>query len=281
MNRTSTLTIQQSSPKVAAPCNLQSQPEEFYSILLADEKHFSIVRCLAMHCIAPEYRSKMIDWMIEVTTQFDLSSQTFFLCHRIMDRYFKLKTDTQLQAHELHEIGTTCIWIASKVLDITPLFLRTVVKNIGQGKFTTDNIRNRELDILMTLDFDLTIVTPLDFLDALATEFDSNDIVYRTAQCLIYLSAIYYDFLDMSASQHTAIAVSLALMSGGLESLIEPVFDALDFQNLEMVQVAFQNLLDYKKIFPELLSAFKFLCFKLETVNGSVKISFQKTRSEA
>ena len=281
MNRTSTLTIQQSSPKVAAPCNLQSQPEEFYSILLADEKHFSIVRCLAMHCIAPEYRSKMIDWMIEVTTQFDLSSQTFFLCHRIMDRYFKLKTDTQLQAHELHEIGTTCIWIASKVLDITPLFLRTVVKNIGQGKFTTDNIRNRELDILMTLDFDLTIVTPLDFLDALATEFDFNDIVYRTAQCLIYLSAIYYDFLDMSASQHTAIAVSLALMSGGLESLIEPVFDALDFQNLEMVQVAFQNLLDYKKIFPELLSAFKFLCFKLETVNGSVKISFQKTRSEA
>ena len=68
MNRTSTLTIQQSSPKVAAPCNLQSQPEEFYSILLADEKHFSIVRCLAMHSIAPEYRSKMIDWMIEVTT---------------------------------------------------------------------------------------------------------------------------------------------------------------------------------------------------------------------
>ena len=32
---------------------------------------------------------------------------------------------------------------------------------------------------------------------------------------------------------------------------------------------------------PELLSALKFLCFKLETVNGNVKISFQKTRSEA
>ena len=51
----------------------------------------------------------------------------------------------------------------------------------------------------------------------------------------MYLSAIYYDFLDMSASQHTAIAVSLALMSGGLESLIEPVFEALEFDNLEMV----------------------------------------------
>ena len=51
----------------------------------------------------------------------------------------------------------------------------------------------------------------------------------------MYLSAIYYDFLDISASQHTAIAVSLALMSGGLGSLIEPVFDALDFQSLEMV----------------------------------------------
>jgi len=98
-----------------------------------------------------------------------------------------------------------------------------------------NGIRARELDILTTLDFNLTIVTPLDFLDALTTDFNLSDIVYRTAQCLMYLSAIYYDFLDMSSSQHTAIAVSLALMSGGMESLIEPVFDALEFENLEMV----------------------------------------------
>ena len=91
------------------------------------------------------------------------------------------------------------------------------------------------MDILTTLDFNLTIVTPLDFLDALTTDFNLSDIVYRTAQCLMYLSAIHYDFLDMSSSQHTAIAVSLALMSGGMESLIEPVFDALEFENLEMV----------------------------------------------
>ena len=70
------------------------------------------------------------------------------------------------------------MFIASKVLDIIPLFLQNVVRKLGQGKLTMEKIRLRELDILTTLNFDITIVTPIDFLDALATELNLNDLVY-------------------------------------------------------------------------------------------------------
>jgi len=156
-----------------------------------------------------------------------------------MDRYFKLKTDRSLDASELHEIGTTCMFIASKMLDVTPLFLRQVVKQIGPGRFTMNGIRNREIDILNTLSFDLIFVTPIDFLDALAANLDLSDVVYKTAQAICYLTAIYYDFLGCTPSQHAAIAVSLALVSSGLEPYIEPVFDALSFTAVDLIEVAF------------------------------------------
>lgn len=117
-----------------------------------------------------------------------------------MDRYFKLKSDRSLEPSELHEIGTTCMFIASKMLDVTPLFLTQVIKQIGPGRFTMNGIRSREIDILNTLSFELTYVTPLDFLDAIAADLQLSDIVYKTAQCIMYLTAIYYDFLGYTAS---------------------------------------------------------------------------------
>lgn len=73
------------------------------------------------------------------------------------------------------------MFIASKLQDIIPMFLHSVHKHLGQGKLTMDKIRTRELDILTTLNFDLTIVTPLDLLDAIATNFNLSDLVYKTA----------------------------------------------------------------------------------------------------
>ena len=50
-----------------------------YELLLADDKLHPIGSSLDTHTIPYPYRAKMIDWMIEVTTTFNLNSQTFFL----------------------------------------------------------------------------------------------------------------------------------------------------------------------------------------------------------
>jgi hypothetical protein len=46
--------------------------------------------CLASHPqITESLRARMIDWMIEVLTNFKCDDQTFFLAVSLMDRFFK------------------------------------------------------------------------------------------------------------------------------------------------------------------------------------------------
>ncbi len=47
--------------------------------------------CLLKHKITPALRGRMVDWMIEVLTNFKCDDQTYFLAVSLMDRYFKAK----------------------------------------------------------------------------------------------------------------------------------------------------------------------------------------------
>lgn len=46
---------------------------------------------LTGHKISPTHRARMIDWMIEVLTNFKCNDQAFFLAVNLLDRYLKEK----------------------------------------------------------------------------------------------------------------------------------------------------------------------------------------------
>jgi len=48
-----------------------------------------VTDCLGRHEITPILRARMIDWMIEVLTNFRCDDQTFFIACSLQDRYFK------------------------------------------------------------------------------------------------------------------------------------------------------------------------------------------------
>ena len=62
----------------------------------------------------------MVDWMVEVLTNFRCDEQTFFLSISLMDRYFKWCAKAK-KLDDLHLIGVTSMFIASKYEDIYPL----------------------------------------------------------------------------------------------------------------------------------------------------------------
>ena len=64
----------------------------------------------------------MIDWMFEVLTAFKMSEQTFFLAVQYMDRYIA-ESEKLLDLSQLHLIAITCMFLASKFEDISPLFM--------------------------------------------------------------------------------------------------------------------------------------------------------------
>ena len=68
---------------------------------------------LMKHGISAKQRSKMVDWMIEVIASYKMSHQTFFLAVSIMDRFYEHST-RKLESSDLHLVGVTSMWMASK-----------------------------------------------------------------------------------------------------------------------------------------------------------------------
>lgn len=104
--------------------------------------------------------------MYEVLTAFKMSEQSFFLSVQYMDRYLE-KTPKMHQQHDLHLLGVTSMFIASKYEDVTPIFLSTMVKKVGHNRLKDKEILALEREILTVLKFKLSsLPTSLEYLEA-------------------------------------------------------------------------------------------------------------------
>ena len=54
-----------------------------------------------------------------------------------MDRYLAACTK-KVKIEELHLLGISCMFLASKYEDITPLYLKTMVNKVSHGKVTKE-----------------------------------------------------------------------------------------------------------------------------------------------
>jgi len=88
------------------------------------------------HEINATLRARMVDWMIEVLTNFKCDDLTFFLAVSMMDRYFEAlrKQNKTALVSELHITGVTTMFLASKYEDIYPLKMKTVFEKIGHKR---------------------------------------------------------------------------------------------------------------------------------------------------
>lgn len=109
---------------------------------------------LSKHKIEKEMRTKMVDWMIEVLSSFSCEPNTFFIAIDLLDNFLSL-TKKQYQSKDIHLIGVTCMLISSKMEEILPFKISTVVEKMTHNKITAVQIQQMEFEILTTLDFNL------------------------------------------------------------------------------------------------------------------------------
>lgn len=100
----------------------------------------------------------MVDWMIEVLTNFKSQDQTLFLAISLLDRYFA-QSDIKCTVVDLHLAGIIGMFAASKLEDPLPLTLELAHNNIGHKRFTQEELRIAELKILSTLQWRLHVPT--------------------------------------------------------------------------------------------------------------------------
>jgi hypothetical protein len=125
--------------------------------------------CLANHKITSSLRARMTDWMIEVLTNFKCDDQSFFLAVNLQDRFLKNSVNSY-QVADLHLIGVTCMFVASKFEDVIPLKMKTIFDKIAHGKIEIAKIKKVELELMKTIDYKIHSPTVLDFLKVYLAE---------------------------------------------------------------------------------------------------------------
>lgn len=94
------------------------------------------------HDITHGMRSILVDWLVEVSDEFNLNPQTLYQAVSITDRF--LSTTSVLRA-KLQLVGSTSVYIASKLEEIYP-------PEIGEFAYITDDTyTKREVSIFQTM----------------------------------------------------------------------------------------------------------------------------------
>eukprot|EP00347_Sterkiella_histriomuscorum_P000316 403376348 len=111
---------------------------------------------LNYHGISENHRLRMIDWMIQVFRVLGKQvTKTFVLATQIMDKFYLIKMlqGTKQNKADLHIVGLTSIFIASKYEDVHPILMRQILNEAAHGKYQKSQILQQEQDILQTLEF--------------------------------------------------------------------------------------------------------------------------------
>ena len=139
---------------------------------------------LDTHNVSKEYRTKMVDWMVEVTTSFKCTVRTYFLAVALFDNFMRgQKGKKVLENSDVHLLGVGTMYLSSKYEDIYPLHSKVVSEKISHGAFTQKQILGREEEFLKLFDFEMDFITPYDLHQTyahlikkrLATKNDKNE----------------------------------------------------------------------------------------------------------
>ncbi|XP_033020234.1 G2/mitotic-specific cyclin-B1 [Lacerta agilis] len=161
---------------------------------------------LAGQEITGNMRAVLIDWLVQVQMKFKLLQETMYMTVAIIDRFMQ---NNKVHKRMLQLVGVTAMFVASKYEEMYP-------PEIGDFAFVTDNtytnvqIRQMEMKILRSLDFNLGRPLPLHFLRR-ASKIGEADVQQHTlAKYLMELSLVDYDMAHYPPSQIAAAAFCLS-----------------------------------------------------------------------
>ena len=242
------------------------------------EEQYLPTNCLFRHEITPNLRAKMVDWMIEVMISFKCKDQAFFMAVSLMDRYFNQKTERKT-INELHVIGVTSMFIASKYEDIFPLRMNIMVDRISHRKLTINIIKKYEQDIMDTLKYYLQVPTALEFmiryiksLEKLLSE--EKDWIKQMAIYLLKLCLHDYNFCNTKGSKLAICSIYVALktceqirkksiINRMIISKMVEVSGYLETEIVECSKKVLFNAQNFETIFPGLINLKKTHFYKL------------------
>jgi len=148
--------------------------------------------------VSSRMRAVLIDWINEVHMQFHLLTETFHMAVAITDRYLQVVKSTKRKHLQL--VGVTALFIATKYEELFPPAMADFVF-ITDNTYTDREIRLMELQILKTIDNNLSRPLPIHFLRRYSKAACAEDAHHAMSKYFLELSAIDYDLASYKPSE--------------------------------------------------------------------------------
>ena len=180
------------------------------SRLSVNENYLEALNAAAGGCkIEPKMRNLLVDWLIEVHQQFSLLQETLYLTVGILDRYLQIKAK-DISTKQLQLVGITAMFVASKYEEMYPPEIGDFVY-ISDHTYTATQIRQMEIDVMASLDFELGRPLPLNFLrrNSKAAFVDAQ--VHAVAKYVMELSVVEYKLAHVAPSVVAAASLAFAM----------------------------------------------------------------------
>ena len=209
-------------------------------------------------------RAFLIEWIIDVHRKFRLRAETLYVTVFIVDRFLSLK---KIKKHGLHILGITALLISTKYEEIYPPQLKELL-NVSENKFNKAEVLKMELDILVTLQFDLTSPSPYRFLERfrkLSTVVASDDKVFFFAQYLMEIALLDASLLKYNGSELAAAVLILATKSIKKANVWNKEMEQSTKYNEEYLQAIVEDVKGFiVEVNPKFLTTLKYKFSKSE-----------------
>lgn len=77
----------------------------------------------------------MVDWMLQVVIQMNCQESSFMRAVQLFDTYFA-KSGDQITVTSVHLAGIVSLFIATKLEDVSPLLMKTVLEKLAQNAYS-------------------------------------------------------------------------------------------------------------------------------------------------
>eukprot|EP00096_Caligus_rogercresseyi_P008351 TRINITY_DN2702_c0_g1_i2.p1 TRINITY_DN2702_c0_g1~~TRINITY_DN2702_c0_g1_i2.p1 ORF type:complete len:367 (+),score=88.48 TRINITY_DN2702_c0_g1_i2:211-1311(+) len=216
--------------------------------------------------ISPSMRKIVGDWMLQLCQELSCAPEVFCLAMNYMDRFL---SRVPVDKSKLQLVGAVCLLVASKFRETRPILGERLIF-YTDFSITSEEIKDWELLLLQELRWELSSVTPLDFLDqvihrvGIHSSIDLERLKQR-AETIIVLSLLEYKFsyLTPSLMASAGLFAALKVISNDARVLCEDVSSfreiALRLQTLTHIVASDLDLCmnHMEKILPDYLKANK------------------------
>nr|DBA31711.1 TPA: hypothetical protein GDO54_007500 [Pyxicephalus adspersus] len=151
-------------------------------------------------------RAILVDWLVQVSSRFQLLQETLYMGIAIMDRFLQVQP---VSRGKLQLVGVTSLFVASKYEEMYSPEVADFVY-ITDNAYTASQIREMEMLILRELNFDLGRPLPLHFLRRASKSCSADAEQHTLAKYLMELTLVDYEMVHFPPSEIAASALCLA-----------------------------------------------------------------------